>query len=550
VKPISLREAYAGKTLLITGTTGFLAKVWFALLLEKLPEIRKIVVLLRPKRRQDARIRFEKYINESPVFRGFHERYGAEGLVELIGPKVEVIDGDITKPDLGIAPEIAGRLRRELDLLVNCAGLVDFSPDIRSAFSTNVGGATGAYDFVASCEKAGLVHVSTSYVAGSGRGRIPEELPGSKSPNGLALDPEKELASVEAAVARILREQTKLAPSNGNSGAHRRHQKDIAAAMAEEGTRRALHYGFPNTYTYSKSVAERLLVARMKRSEKAPRIALFRPAIVESAIEFPFPGWNEGFNTSGPLSYLLGTWVRHIPGHRGNPFDLIPIDEVCKSLTAVGAAVMLGRHAPVYHCGSSDKNMLPIDRACDLVALAHRKHLRKNGRSALERIVLSRWDSLTTGNEFFLKPKVYREAGQSISKALKSAADKSPGFLRSSLISAAYASDKTWRGIKQIERCFELFRPFLHDNHHVFACEAIDRIPVLESELQFAPEQIDWRSYWLDIHLPGLREWCFPQLEGGRIPKNKPAVRFQLPERPRLESEESAAPTCVMREAS
>ena len=32
--------------------------------------------------------------------------------------------------------------------------------------------------------------------------------------------------------------------------------------------------------------------------------SIVRPAIVESAVAFPFRGWNEGFTTSAPLVYL------------------------------------------------------------------------------------------------------------------------------------------------------------------------------------------------------------------------------------------------------
>ncbi len=42
-------------------------------------------------------------------------------------------------------------------------------------------------------------------------------------------------------------------------------------------------------------------------------IAVVRPAIVESSIEKPFLGWNEGINTSASLSYLLGTFFRQLP---------------------------------------------------------------------------------------------------------------------------------------------------------------------------------------------------------------------------------------------
>ena len=123
---------------------------------------------------------------------------------------------------------------------------------------------------------------------------------------------------------------------------------------------------------------------------------------MESAIEFPFPGWNEGFNTSGPLVYLAGTWFRHVPARSGNPLDVIPVDEVCKALFIVGAALLRGEHRPVYQCGSSDRNFLPIDRLTELSALGHRRHLRAKGENTVEKLVLSRWDARSSDPEHVL----------------------------------------------------------------------------------------------------------------------------------------------------
>ena len=56
----------------------------------------------------------------------------------------------------------------------------------------------------------------------------------------------------------------------------------------------------------------------MARFPDLPK-TFFRPAIVESAVAFPTPGWNEGLNTSGPLAYFVGTWFRHLPARKDKP---------------------------------------------------------------------------------------------------------------------------------------------------------------------------------------------------------------------------------------
>ena len=111
--PISIREAFAGKRVLLTGATGFVGKVWLAMLLDRLPEIGRVYVLSRPKALMSARERFEKILNQSPAFGPLHERLGP-ALGPLLASKLEVVEGEITEPGLGLAPEVHARLSQHL----------------------------------------------------------------------------------------------------------------------------------------------------------------------------------------------------------------------------------------------------------------------------------------------------------------------------------------------------------------------------------------------------------------------------------------------------
>jgi thioester reductase-like protein len=77
MRPLSIHESYADRHVLLTGASGFLGKVWLAMMLDRVPEIGRIYVLLRPKALRSARDRFEKIVQTSPAFRALHERYGA-----------------------------------------------------------------------------------------------------------------------------------------------------------------------------------------------------------------------------------------------------------------------------------------------------------------------------------------------------------------------------------------------------------------------------------------------------------------------------------------
>lgn len=54
---------YAGKTLFITGSTGFMGKVLVEKLLRDCPDIKEMNLLMRPKKGHEPEQRREDYIN-------------------------------------------------------------------------------------------------------------------------------------------------------------------------------------------------------------------------------------------------------------------------------------------------------------------------------------------------------------------------------------------------------------------------------------------------------------------------------------------------------
>lgn len=542
--PISIRQTYAGRHVLLAGGSGFLGKVWLAMVLQRIPDVGRVYVLLRGKGR-GVKERFEKIVNEGYVFAPLHEEHG-ERLGEFVSRRVEVVAGDVSRPDLGMDPAVAERLRGSVDLVINFAGLVDFNPDLRDAAETNVMGAVHVADFVQSCHKAKLVHVSTCYVAGQRDGRIPEAVQ-AKTPSGKPMEAKAELAELREIVKRteaenespevdahlhkdvILRLEGRGEPSERRirEMVTRLKRKRLRETMMQAGTDRAKALGWPNTYTYTKALAEYLLLERKDGLD----FTIFRPAIVESAVEFPFAGWNEGFNTSGPLVYLAKTWFRHIPARRGNPLDVIPVDMVCKALLVTGAALLRGEHGLVYQCGSSDRNFLPIDRLTELSALGHRKWLREHGESALHKVVLARWDALAADPDHMLNIGNIRSVMTQLTRYLRHGLpEKIPSELQEAADKLAKETDTSNQRLRKIEDVLELFQPFTHDHYTVFECRALDRHPVIEPEFRFEPESIDWRRYWLDVHMPGLRRWCFPIYESKDREVYRPRVPFALQE--------------------
>jgi len=522
-----------------------LGKVWLTQMLQNDSGVGKFYILLRRKATRPAHARFERIVNTSPAFKPLHEKYGRD-FARFLSERVEVVDGDISQPGLGLDEATSARLGRDLDLVVNCAGLVDFDPDLRDALTTNVDGTIHVADFVEGCEKAALLHISTCYVAGTRNGRNDEVLVPDYTPNGEPFDAAAELAQARVRIAEIeaefaspdkdaeiereAKEQLKArgrSPDNPKLVAtlcRRIRREALKNAMIEEGQARAQKWGWTNIYTYSKSLAESMLAPRLGTF----KFSLLRPAIVESALAYPFPGWNQGFNTCGPLSYMLGGWLRELPLRKGNPFDIVPVDYVGVAMTIGGAALLSGCHKTVYQCGTSDKNPLTIDRACDLTALAHRKHLRRKGDTVVDRLILARWDGVEAELDHTLSVTNLRKVAQGFAKMMRDLPRQWPKFVHRGAKKAAKKADTIDDSLDTIERLIELYLPFIYENHFIFTTENLLGYEVVEEPFRFDPASLNWRKYWIDVHIPGLRKWCYPLFEGRTPEQYRPRHKFVL----------------------
>ena len=543
--PLSVRQALRGRHVFLTGGSGFVGKVWLSMVLAQLPEIERLYVFVRPKALVPGRQRFEKMLNTSQGFKPLHDRFGPR-LGEYLSERLEVVEGDLCAPDLGLAPDVVRRLRRDLDVFVHCAGLVDFNPDLRKALDSNVAATLQVADFVEGCDHASLLHISTCYVAGRQYGNIPEVIKPDYAPAATGYSAAAELTAARARVAQLVDEHE--APA----AAHRAREQVVADlehagkplpgertletlarklqrqrlkdALVDEGMERARALGWPNTYTYTKSMAESLLLERAPRL----RLSVLRPSIVESSLEFPFPGWNESFNGTAPLAYIMGSWFRMVPARPDAPFDVIPVDLVCKAMVLATAALAEGRAAQVYHVGTSHRHCCSVGRAAELITLSHRRYLRQRNQTRGERILKSRWDAVLREPD---NPLGVR-ASRAVVRGIEEVIDLLPDKLRKKTGRFEARLREVDGNLAQIERLVEMYLPFMYESLYVFESRALDAHPPLEPEFAFEPEHFDWRRYWLDIHMPGLRRWAFPLIEGRRPERYRAehAVRLASPQ--------------------
>ena len=520
---LSVRNALAGKHILLIGVTGFIGKVWMVDLLENVPEIGKITLLIRRNRTTTGQRRFEKIVAESPTLDGLEKRHGAR-LGEFFREKVEVVEGDVGQPGLGLEPETRVRLARSLDLVVNSAGLTDFNPDLREALSSNVESAEHLLDFVRASDHAALMHLSTCYVVGMRDGRVAEELKENYNPANIeSFDAEREIASLREMIGRIeeraespelaraLRrvalgrgaDESKVAAGELDGVVKRNRVRWVRNKLVRVGMKRAQYLGWPNTYTFTKSLGESILA---RRGKDLP-IAVVRPSIVESSTRSPFPGWNEGVNTSGPLSYLLGTNFRQLPTNAKKCLDIIPVDMVCRGMSLIAAALIERKAARMYQLATSGVNPCDMGRSIELTGLAHRKHYRT--QQGIEHWLKLKFETIPVSKQRYerLSIPMQKAVVSRINRAAEKLSMKKPPLA------------KAERDLVRAEKLIELYEPFILHNEHVFACENARLLSAVLPEDEraifgFEPESIDWWDYWINIHVPALRRWCYPLMEG------------------------------------
>ncbi|HEY8946154.1 MAG TPA: SDR family oxidoreductase, partial [Polyangiaceae bacterium] len=521
-RPLELSKLFAGKRLVVVGGTGFLGKVWLSFLLARYPEIGRIYLVARRKGPLDARGRFDREIITSNVFDPLRGALGHE-FDSFVRDKVVPLEGDVVQPLCGLDAERRAELAGRVDAVVNVAGVVDFEPPLDEALEVN---AFGVQSLVALARELGgvpLLHTSTCYVAGSRTGFVEEDnpldypFPRANELDRSHWDPDREIAEcldvIEQArhrasdafrQSRFLDEakknlQTRGEPTRGaplEAEVARVKRKFVEARLSEMGTERAKFWGFPNTYTYTKAIGEQIAAA------SGLPFTIVRPAVVESTIRYPFPGWNEGINTSAPLIYILRQGGLQIPGS-DNYLDVIPCDMVASGLTLALGELLEGSAKPVYQLGSTDTNPCTMRRFFELTGLYKRRYYQRTGKGGpIGSFLQSHFEGAMLSKDQFARigPKTIARGAKNLSGLLAKVA---AGPVAPLLKPASEAIESFAEQQRRVGNILQVFVPFTAQYQYVFRCDnaraALARLsPVDRGRIDFSPESIDWRQWFLE----------------------------------------------------
>jgi len=309
----SVIKGLSRKNVLITGATGFVGKAVVEKLLRDTPDIGKIFLLIR----NNATERLEKDILESRIF----DRLSAErpDFMHYANSKLVPVNGDVQEDAIGLKDKDVKRLREEVNIVIHCAASTDFKERLDDAVRKNVVGTLQLFELSKTFKHLEcFVHVSTAYVNSDRMGYHDEVLP------PLNFDPEEMMNTI----------------------------LQMDPVQIEKVTPNILGK-YPNTYTFTKAMTERILE---KRRGNIP-MNFIRPTIIGCSWKEPVPGWIDSVSAIAAIVLYAGLGlIRFIHGDYQKITDIIPVDTVTNVILASIPATIGQNRLQVFHVGTSHIN--------------------------------------------------------------------------------------------------------------------------------------------------------------------------------------------------
>ncbi|KAK5638969.1 hypothetical protein RI129_013264 [Pyrocoelia pectoralis] len=319
-----IQQFYKDATVFITGATGFLGKLLLEKLLRRCRGIKRIYILVRSKK-QNYVERLDKMFEEC-IFEDIRINY------KDVLAKVHVICGDLSLPNLGLNEEDREVLKREVNFIFHLAATVRFDEDLKTATYINV---RATWDLLKLALKVAnlrvFVHVSTAFTF----------------PARHHIDEEKYEIEINAESLINLVNTTEDAKL-----------QEITPSILGK---------WPNTYTFTKAIAEDLLF----RKAEGLLYAIVRPSIVISTAKEPISGWTDNFGgiTGLYIGIELGL-VHVIEANYKKVLEVVPADYVVNNIVAVAWYTEVNKNKTnnIYNYVSSPQKPIYCDVANGLLS--------------------------------------------------------------------------------------------------------------------------------------------------------------------------------------
>ncbi len=171
----------------------------------------------------------------------------------------------------------------------------------------------------------------------------------------------------------------------------------------------------------------------------------------------------------------------------------------------------------MYQLATSVANPCDMGRSIELTGLGHRKFYR--AQNGLKHRLRLKFDTIPVSKARY--ETLSAPAQKMIVQAINRSVEPLP-FVRPPLA-------RQERDLEKVIKLVALFEPFILHNDHVFEAANVERLSAALPDEErdafgYDARSIDWWDYWINVHIPALRKWCYPLIEG-RPPEARPPRR-------------------------
>ncbi|XP_063242010.1 fatty acyl-CoA reductase wat-like [Bacillus rossius redtenbacheri] len=299
----------------VTGGTGFLGKLTIEKILRSCPDVRKVYVLIRPKKGLSVEER-KKTLLDNVMF----DRLKCERPDSV--DKIVFLAGDCSSPRLGLSDSDYHHLTQHVHIVLHLAATVRFDEKMKVAINTNIKGAMEALNLCRDCIslKAG-VFVTTAF-SNPNRSLVKEEF----------YNPPMQVDEILALLDRL-----------------NEHELEILSHK--------ITGPWTIPYLFSKAVIENFLFT----NAKGLPVSVVRPSMIVSTVKEPVPGWVD--NMYGPIAIILGAATGVLRVNQADldvVIDVIPADIVINCILCAASTTRSNETITIYNATTSDSNPVTI----------------------------------------------------------------------------------------------------------------------------------------------------------------------------------------------
>ncbi|XP_017070392.1 putative fatty acyl-CoA reductase CG5065 isoform X3 [Drosophila eugracilis] len=308
-----VQEYYKDKTIFITGASGFMGKVLLEKLLYSCHSLKEVIIICRPKRGKAPETRLEEMF-KLPIFQRIKDERP-----EML-KKVTIYQGDVTFDQLGLSGESLKHVTENTNIVFHLAATLKLEGNLRDAIDMNLLGTRRALNVAKEMKQLeAFIHLSTAFC------NCDQEVMYEK----VYEFPHKPEDLIRLAEWMDVKTLDTITPE--------------------------LLKPHPNTYTYSKRLAELLV---RDHYESMP-VIIARPSIVSPAAYEPLPGWVDNLN--GPTGLMIGCGkgvIRSVLVNQKNKAEVIPVDYAINGLIVIpyefNKQAKRPANVPVYNITNAD----------------------------------------------------------------------------------------------------------------------------------------------------------------------------------------------------